>query len=105
MSGEITLKGKVLAVGGIKEKLLAAHREGIIEAILPASNKPDFKDIPKKVKEEVTVHFVEDMDEVLNIALTKKFPGKSSEGKVDVSPDSSESDEKGESPQKPPVTH
>lgn len=74
MSGEITLKGKVLPVGGIKEKLLAAHREGIKEAIIPLDNKPDLKDIPKKIKEEMTIHFVDNMDTVLEIALTKELP-------------------------------
>ncbi|RLE04663.1 MAG: endopeptidase La, partial [Candidatus Aminicenantes bacterium] len=54
MSGEITLKGKVLPVGGIKEKLLAAYREGIKVAILPLDNKPDLKDLPKKLKENMT---------------------------------------------------
>ncbi|MBM3285591.1 MAG: endopeptidase La, partial [Candidatus Aminicenantes bacterium] len=65
MSGEITLKGKVLPVGGIKEKLLAAHREGIREAIVPLDNKPDLKDIPKVIKQDLRIHLVESMDEVL----------------------------------------
>jgi len=73
MSGELTLKGKVLPVGGVKEKLLAAHREGIEEAILPLDNMCDLKDLPKKIKKEIKIHFVETMDEVLKIALTKKF--------------------------------
>ncbi|TEU06835.1 MAG: endopeptidase La, partial [Candidatus Aminicenantes bacterium] len=76
MSGEITLKGKVLPVGGIKEKLLAAHRELIKEAILPFDNKPDLKDIPKKIMDDMKIHFVENMDEVLEIALTKELPMK-----------------------------
>ena len=76
MTGEITLKGKVLPVGGIKEKLLAARREGIKEVILPVDNKADLKDVPKNIKEEMTIHFVENMNEVLNIALTKPLPEK-----------------------------
>lgn len=73
MSGEITLRGKVLPVGGIKEKLLAAYREGITEAILPIDNKPDLKDLPKKLKQNLKIHLVENMDQVLKIALTKEL--------------------------------
>ena len=73
MSGELTLKGKVLPVGGVKEKLLAAHREGIKEAILPLDNMCDLKELPKKIKKDIKIHFVETMDEVLKIALTKKI--------------------------------
>jgi len=74
MSGEITLRGKVLPVGGIKEKILAAHREGIREAILPFDNKPDLKDLPKNIGQDMTLHFVETMDEVFKIVLTKELP-------------------------------
>lgn len=81
MSGEITLKGKVLPVGGIKEKLLAAHREGIREAIIPLDNKPDLKDIPKVIKQDLCIHLVETMDEVLKIALTSELPQKPSSEK------------------------
>ncbi|HEK85002.1 MAG TPA: endopeptidase La [Candidatus Aminicenantes bacterium] len=77
MSGEITLRGKVLPVGGIKEKLLAAYREGISEVILPIDNKADLKDLPKKLKQNMKIHLVENMDEVLKIALTKELPKKS----------------------------
>jgi ATP-dependent Lon protease len=79
MSGEITLKGKVLPVGGIKEKLLAAYREGIREAILPLDNQPDLKDLPKPLKTGMTIHLVETMDEVLKIALTRELPKKPAE--------------------------
>ncbi len=96
MSGEITLKGKVLPVGGIKEKLLAAHRELIKEAILPFDNKPDLKDIPKNIKEDMKIHFVENMDEVLEIALTKEMPIKTKKEKVPVSSEPSDSEEEGE---------
>jgi len=74
MSGEITLRGKVLAVGGIKEKLLAAHREGIRVAILPFDNRPDLKDLPKNIGSDMTIHLVETMDEVFKIVLTKELP-------------------------------
>ncbi|MBC7364086.1 MAG: endopeptidase La [Candidatus Aminicenantes bacterium] len=73
MSGEITLRGKVLPVGGIKEKLLAAYREGITEVILPVDNKPDLKDLPKKLKQGLKIHLVENMDQVLKIALTREL--------------------------------
>lgn len=71
MTGEITLRGHVLPVGGIKEKILAAHRAGIREVILPAQNAKDLEDIPQNVKEEMTFHFVERMDEVLELAFEK----------------------------------
>ncbi len=96
MSGEITLKGKVLPVGGIKEKLLAAHRELIKEAILPFDNKPDLKDIPKKIKDDMKIHFVENMDEVLEIALTKELPMKAKKDKKTDTSELSEGDEEGE---------
>ncbi len=95
MSGEITLKGKVLPVGGIKEKLLAAHREGIIKVILPADNRPDLKDMPKNVKDDLTIHFVDSMEEVLSLALVKEMPKKL---KKEKNSDSSEVKE-------PPITH
>jgi ATP-dependent Lon protease len=71
MTGEITLRGKVLPIGGVKEKLLAAHRAGIRTVILPKDNLKDLADIPANIKEEFTVHFVENMDEVLKVALTQ----------------------------------
>ncbi len=74
MTGEITLRGKVLAIGGLKEKLLAAHRAGIYEAILPADNRKDLADFPELIKNSMKLHWVEQMDEVLEIALTTKLP-------------------------------
>jgi ATP-dependent Lon protease len=73
MTGEITLRGKVLPIGGLKEKLLAAHRAGIREAILPADNHRDLADMPQLIKDEMKLHWVEQMDEVLEIALTRKL--------------------------------
>jgi len=70
MTGEITLRGKVLPIGGVKEKLLAAHRAEIRTVILPKDNQKDLTDIPATIKDEFTIHFVENMDEVLKIALT-----------------------------------
>jgi len=74
MTGEITLRGKVLPIGGLKEKLLAAHRAGIFEAILPADNRRDFADLPELLKSSMKLHFVEQMDEVLQLALEEKLP-------------------------------
>ncbi|MDY6952914.1 MAG: S16 family serine protease, partial [Thermodesulfobacteriota bacterium] len=71
MTGEITLRGQVLPVGGIKEKVLAAHRAGIKEIILPKWNEKDLDDVPKKVLRGMTFHFVETMDQVLAAALSQ----------------------------------
>jgi ATP-dependent Lon protease len=69
MTGEITLRGKVLPVGGIKDKVLAAYRGGITEVILPRENEKDLEEIPEEVREAMEVHLVESMDEVLRLAL------------------------------------
>jgi ATP-dependent Lon protease len=69
MTGEITLRGKVLPIGGLKEKLLAAHRHGIVEAILPRDNEKDLPDIPENIRKDMKLHFVDSMDEVLRLAL------------------------------------
>ncbi len=74
MTGEITLRGKVLPIGGLKEKLLAAHRAGIFEAILPEDNRRDLADLPELLKTSMKLHFVEQMDEVLKIALEGNLP-------------------------------
>jgi ATP-dependent Lon protease len=74
MTGEITLRGKVLAIGGLKEKLLAAHRAGIFEVIVPEDNRKDMADIPELLKTDMKLYFVEQMDEVLQIALEEKLP-------------------------------
>ena len=74
MTGEITLRGKVLPIGGLKEKLLAAHRAGIFEAVLPEDNRKDLADLPDLLKTAMKLHFVEDMDQVLQIALEGKLP-------------------------------
>ncbi|HUV50935.1 MAG TPA: endopeptidase La [Anaerolineae bacterium] len=71
MTGEITLRGQVLPVGGIKEKILAAHRAGIKTIIMPSWNKKDLEDIPEKVKNEIHFYFVDKMMDVLKIALEK----------------------------------
>ncbi len=71
MTGEITLRGRVLEIGGVKEKVIAAHRAGISTVILPKNNKKDLEDIPKSVSTDLKFHFVEHMDEVLKLALIK----------------------------------
>jgi ATP-dependent Lon protease len=71
MTGEITLRGRVLEIGGVKEKVIAAHRAGITTIVLPKNNKKDLEDIPKKVLSDLEFHFVEHMDEVLKLVLTK----------------------------------
>ncbi|MCL5961298.1 MAG: endopeptidase La [Chloroflexi bacterium] len=72
MTGEITLRGKVLPVGGIKEKVLAAHRIGITTLILPKENERDLAEIPPEVKEQIDFHLVGTIDEVLDLALKPK---------------------------------
>jgi len=74
MTGEITLRGKVLPIGGVKEKLLAAHRLGLRTVILPKDNEKDLADVPPEIQAEMTIHFVETMDEVLNVALEQPLP-------------------------------
>src|SRR5947207_13125551 len=70
MTGEVTLLGKVLPIGGVKQKLLAAHRAGLKEVILPHRNEADLDDLPESVREELTIHLVSDVADVLRLALT-----------------------------------
>jgi ATP-dependent Lon protease len=72
MTGEITLRGQVLPVGGIKEKMLAAHRAGIKTVILPQENQKDLEELPENVRKQITFHFVEKMLDVVKLALEKK---------------------------------
>jgi ATP-dependent Lon protease len=74
MTGEITLRGKVLPIGGVKEKVLAAHRAGLTNIVLPKDNEKDLADIPKNVLDTMNVHLVESMDEVLRQALAGPLP-------------------------------
>ena len=73
MTGEVTITGQVLPIGGLKEKLLAAHRAGIKEVLIPKENEKDLADIPKKVKEDIKITSVEVVEDVLKIALTKEL--------------------------------
>ncbi len=74
MTGEITLRGKVLAIGGLKEKLLAAHRAGIFEVLLPADNEKDLAEVPENLRAAMKLHFVKTMDDVLALALVSPLP-------------------------------
>ena len=74
MTGEITLRGKVLPIGGVKEKVLAAHRAGVKNIVLPRDNEKDLADIPKNVLDALDLHLVSTMDEVLKIALAQPLP-------------------------------
>ncbi|HYN35549.1 MAG TPA: endopeptidase La [Actinomycetota bacterium] len=69
MTGEVTLQGRVLPIGGVKQKLLAAHRAGLKEVILPARNEADLDDLPESVRDEMVIHLVEDVGRVLELAL------------------------------------
>jgi ATP-dependent Lon protease len=72
MTGEVTLQGKVLPIGGVKQKLLAAHRAGITEVILPYRNEADLDDLPESVRKAMTIHLAKDVREVLDWALEPK---------------------------------
>jgi ATP-dependent Lon protease len=88
MTGEITLRGRVLSIGGLKEKVLAAHRVGIDTIILPVDNKKDLDEIPEAVRKKIKFVIAEDMDTVLNTALGKKRSkntGKDTRGESKVS--------------------
>ena len=73
MTGEVTLRGHVLPIGGLKEKLLAAHRAGISKVLIPEDNKKDLAEIPKKILDDIEIVAVKTVDEVLRIALTKEL--------------------------------
>src|SRR5437660_1262217 len=82
MTGEITLRGKVLPIGGLKEKLLAAHRAGCFEVCLPKDNEKDLAEVPENLRTAMKLHFVEDMDQVLAIALERPLPAPLAENAV-----------------------
>ena len=70
MTREVTLQGNVLPIGGVKQKLLAAHRTGLREVILPQRNEPDLDDVPESVRREIVIHLVGTVAEALSLALT-----------------------------------
>src|SRR3954452_21602160 len=86
MTGEITLRGKVLPIGGLKEKLLAAHRAGLFEAILPQDNEKDVAEVPENLRTAMKMHFVETMDQVLAVALERPLPEISEEATQPIAP-------------------
>ena len=86
MTGEITLRGKVLPIGGLKEKLLAAHRAGLFEVILPQDNQKDLAEVPENLRNAMKLHFVDTMDQVLGIALETALPEMASEAVQPIAP-------------------
>jgi ATP-dependent Lon protease len=74
MTGEVTLQGKVLPIGGVKQKVLAAHRAGLKEVVLPARNGGDLEDVPESVRDEMTFHLADQIDQVLSWALAPTGP-------------------------------
>ncbi len=75
MTGEVTIRGKILEIGGVKEKVIAAHRAGLRTIIMPKENRKDLEEIPKEVAKDIRFVFVSHMDEVLKVALTKPLQG------------------------------
>jgi ATP-dependent Lon protease len=69
MTGEVTLQGRVLPIGGVKQKVLAAQRAGCTEVVLPERNRPDLDDVPESVRETMTFHFVADVADLLTLVL------------------------------------
>ncbi|HKW25616.1 MAG TPA: endopeptidase La [Terriglobales bacterium] len=86
MTGEITLRGKVLPIGGLKEKLLAAHRAGLFEVILPKENEKDLPDVPENLRTAMKLHFVDTMDQVLALALERPLQELSVTGAQPMAP-------------------
>lgn len=74
MTGEITLRGRVLPIGGVKEKLLAAHQAGIHKVVLPKENAAELKEVPEEILKDLEIHFVEEVGEVLKLLLLPPPP-------------------------------
>jgi ATP-dependent Lon protease len=73
MTGEITLRGRVMPIGGLKEKVLAAHRAGLEHLIVPRENRKDLEGVPQRVLKQLTFTYVDHMDQVLNVALKREI--------------------------------
>ncbi|MEO5349287.1 MAG: endopeptidase La [Magnetococcus sp. YQC-3] len=86
MTGEITLRGRVLVIGGLKEKLLAAHRSGVRHVLIPSENVKDLKEVPQSILRDLEIHPVNHMDEVLRLALTKPLQSLPEEEAIQVEP-------------------
>src|ERR1700739_2244961 len=86
MTGEITLRGEVLPIGGLKEKLLAAHRAGLFEVMLPKDNEKDLAEVPENLRTAMKLHFVDTMDQVLQIALESPLPKMEEESTQPIAP-------------------
>jgi ATP-dependent Lon protease len=88
MTGEITLRGQVLPIGGVKEKVLAAHRNGLRTVVLPKRNEPDVEEVPEEIRKAMKFVFAENVDEVLAAALdpAKKTPRKTKNAKARSKP-------------------
>ena len=84
MTGESTLRGRVLPIGGLKEKVLGAHRAGITTIILPKDNEADMEDIPEEVRNQLTFHCVSTLDEAFAIALIAPAKGASTPAKSSI---------------------
>ena len=98
MTGEITLRGKVTRIGGVREKVLAAHRLGLTDVILPEHNEPDLEDVPDEVREQLTFHFARTVQDVWDVALCEEViqpppPGLDDNGEAPESPDDVETPE------------
>ena len=98
MTGEITLRGKVTRIGGVREKVLAAHRLGLTDVILPEHNEPDLEDVPEEVREQLTFHFARTVQDVWDVALCEEViqpppPGLNDNGETPESPDDVETPE------------
>ena len=72
MTGEVTLQGRVLPIGGVKQKVLAAHRAGLTEVVLPARNGPDLEDVPEEVRSKMTFTLAETIGQVLDVAIANE---------------------------------